>query len=204
MLVRDAQQIIVQHSDLDPNYKDGGDSCARTGPMARAGSLIDIDNVPYFITPLNEVVRHPTQPGFNDPAKTSRDNVVQFMCADLDPQRAAALHYAEAGWVNSDILMPDVRYYLYKVARKQAPLYLRVLGPVFLRLSILWASYIQPNEEVNQLACMVSVLDPKYARMLLKHHSKLEDNLETYWNGWRDQSDIGDAILANLKAQASK
>lgn len=206
-LIRDAAGIIMQHNKYDNNKLDlasGGDSCARTGPLAKAGYLIDIDNIPRFILPTNEVVRHPTESLFNTADKTSRDNIVQFFCADMDSQRASALHYAEKGHVNADVLMPDVRFYLYKVARKEAPALIKYLGPLWLKGAILWASYIAPDEEVNQLACMVSVLEPKYASMLLKHHSKFEANLKEYWDGWRDQKEVGEAILSNVKNQAAK
>lgn len=199
MIKRDKNNIIVQHSDINLFYADGGDSCARTGPMAAAGSAVDIANLPFFITSTQEIVRHPGQAEYNDAELTSRDNVVQFMVADQDCQRASAFKYAKAGRVNKDWLSPSVRLYLYKIARQPAPLWIWILGNVNMAVDLVWNTKVKPDEEINQYICMCSVLGSFWASHLITMHPNLGQNLKDYWQGWRDQTELQVALLQILK-----
>ena len=204
MIKRDKAGVIVQHSLDNPFYADGGDSAPRTGPMAAAGSTIDLANLAYFISRDHRIVRHPGQAEWNNPAKTSRDNVVQFMVANQDCQRAAASQYARAGRVNADWLSPSVRLYLYKVARVKPPLLIFLLGYLNLAIDLIWNCKIKPDEEMNQFICMCTVYGQFWSAKLLQMHPNLELNLQGYWNKWRDNAEIGQALLQILKDKAKK
>ena len=208
MIKRDKAGIIVQHSLDNPFYADGGDSAPRTGPMAAAGSTIDLANLAYFISRDHRIVRHPGQAEWNNPAKTSRDNVVQFMVADHDCQRLAALYYARDGRVNADWLSPSVRLYLYKVARVKPPLLIFLLGYLNLAIDLVWNCKVKPDDEINQFICMCAVMGQRWAKMLIKYHPSLEQNLVDYWGdekgngGWRDQPELKNALLKIVTEKA--
>ena len=197
MLKRDKAGIVCQHPTMD-----GGDSCARTGPLAAAGSAIDLANLAYFVTSEKTLVRHPGQPEWNDDKKTSRDNVVQWAVADQQCQRPTALKYAKAGRVNADYLSPSVRLYLYKIARVAPPLWIKVLGYLNLLVDLVWNTKVKPDEELNQFTCICSVMGQFWSSSLLKMHPNLEANMTDYWCGWRMQPELKDALLSIIKKAA--
>jgi hypothetical protein len=219
MIVRDDLQIVVQHNASErPNYiyKDGGDSCARTGPLA-LGSELDRKNLVLFVVNVGdhkELVRHPTQNikaegmkyAFNDPRSTSRDNVIQWAAGVTkdSPQecRDVCLYYAKKGWVNKDFLDFACRLYLYEKAGAKAPLCIRVLGKINLGASLVWNTKIKPNDEVNQFTLMCIHFGRNWSRRLLTWHPDIGKGLRLYWDGWRNQPEIGAAISYSLFARA--
>lgn len=206
MIKRDQYGIICQHSKDDPNYMDGGDSLRATGIMALCGSERDTNLLIkfYFSSISGLLVRHPFQNNWNEFYKTSRDQVVCAV-ASGDLSRAC-FAYLKRGKVNQDVLDPSVRYYLYKCAgcSEATPRLIKILGKLFLFLSLVWNTKIKPDEEMNQFACICIVMGKFWSRKLYDWHPDVEKNIRDYWSGWRDQAEIGEALIAKLKSVAGR
>lgn len=198
MIKRDQYNIICQHDPNNLQYMDGGDSASRTGIMALCGSQIDKELLTKFLDKDFKVVRHPTQPEWNDSSKTSRDQLVcWFAGMSIQSQvLAAQVRKNYNFFVNKDFLMPDVRNHL-KLCSGQSG---SILGYLMLNISILWAAYIKPEAEINQLLSMCLVAGPKYVHRLMDHHSEMMKNLKEYWSGYpfRDQNEIYEYLDAKI------
>lgn len=197
MITRDEHGIIVQHPSMD-----GGDSLSRTGIMALCGSEQDREKIPFFEAKGAVLVRHPYQSKWNDPNKTSRDQIVCAAASGL--LKVPAWNYARTGKVNKDFLMPAVRLYLYKCAGSEAPLWIRTLGKVNLFIDLVWNTKIKPNDEMNQFACICIVMGPWWCDKLLSWHPDVIGNINGYWGNWRNQPEIGAALIRKLMEEAEK
>lgn len=206
MIVRDRWGIICQHYKDDTPI-DGGDSASRTGIMALCGSAADKNVMVTFYEynvndGLKRLVRHPFQSKWNHEELTSRDQLVCFVAGLkgsywwLD-MLAKEFNKAYKFRINSDILAPDVKLHLNLCANIVpwwAP-----LGYAYLRLAILWACFVRPDDELNQILCQCIVAGKKYVRMLCKLHPNWIKNTQDYWGGWRDQEEIGEALIQKVK-----
>jgi hypothetical protein len=204
MLKRDSHGIICQHSVLDPNYMDGGDSLRATGIMALCGSQDDKRLLPLFDEALGYLCRHPWQEEWKSVAKTSRDQVV---CAVASGLPRSVKQYLEDGVVNKDFLDFGVRLYMYKTIGQKAPAWLRFLGTINLFLSLVWNTKIKPSSEMNQFACICIVMGPWWCDKLMTWHPDIFGNINEYWGatgGWRNQPEIGRALLSKLFTEATK
>jgi len=202
MIKRDQFDIIIQHAKDDPNYLDGGDSCSRTGIMARTGSIRDKANLGKFVTNDHQVVRHPMQPKFNDPKETSRDALVCFFMANAPVQKEAAFYYAKKWFVNKDFLDPAVRLFFWKTSVIDVPLWLQILGRVWLSGALLWNCFIMPEHEQNQFAGLCLSTGRRWITLLYWWHPDLNKNIRNYWSGWRDQDEIGFAYMETIRVAA--
>lgn len=203
-IVRDVHNIIVQQPE-----NDGGDSAFTTGIMAFSGSIKDEKLCPQFITDNHKLVRHPYQStntgtaAHNDAKATSRDQVLAFFAGlnngiiDLRLKKTC-INYASNWFVNSDILLPLNRVYLYKLAQTNAPMYLYPLAYINLILHLLWTKLIDKDTELNQTALMCAVYGPVWLRLLLKLRPDTYININAYFSGWRDKAEIGAAFIARL------
>lgn len=192
MIKRDEHNIICQHNPNVPDYSDGGDSASRTGIMALCGSKIDAGLLPEFYDLNAGLVRHPFQEQWDDAALTSRDQLVMWAagCSVTHQQVALAAQRRYSWHINKDILAPDVRGHL----RRCAGLKPTLLQQAWLTLSILWQSRA-PDEECNQLLVMCVIAGP-WALKLFNHMlPNWKTNVKQYWSGWRDQSEIGTALV---------
>lgn len=206
MIVRDNNGIICQHYKDDTPI-DGGDSASRTGIMATCGSERDMSLLKWFFVfsdkfKYAEIVRHPFQEKWNNPKLTSRDQLVCFAsgcyyCFDLTSTMWIKSILRKYKFnINSDILAPDVKLHLHLCARSMpwwAP-----IGYAYLRLAILWACFVRPDDELNQILCQCLVAGRQYVRMLTKLHPDWKKNVMDYWGGWRDQKEIGEALIEKV------
>lgn len=194
-VVRDASGIIVQVDIYNPLTvpKDGGDSAARTGIMAAFGNQKDIEALRKNWKASN---RHPWQEQWKDVRKQSRDQQVCLMAGAhaVSPEFARSINNFPGLTINNDVLAPDVVLHMRK-ATGEDRWYHYIFGVPFLYLSILWASYVQPTHELNQLACQALVAGPKYLRLLKKLHPNYNDNFKAYFDGWRDQQEISAFVI---------
>ncbi len=200
MIVRDEYGFIGQvgvFADGTPNTKDldFGDCAGRTGILAMCDSERDKELLPAFINRYSSLLmRYPGQAerGYDDPSQTSRD---QLICWVAGNNNACSLSYAQAGYINKDVLGFDVRLYLYKAAQTAPPIYIKTLGMIQLPLSILWSCLITPDHELNQLICMLSQFDSKWTKMMVRLHPDWKKNLTDYWNGWRNMPEISEMLI---------
>jgi len=180
---------------------DNGDSAFSTGLSAFGGSEQDARLMLLFIV-NNQLVRHPystdntgTAP-HNSPLATSRDQAIAFFSGisgriDLVVQ-FAALELARKWRINSDVLSPSNKLFLYYCSGlASAPLWLEILGRINLALDILFACLINPKHEVNQITVTSCVIGRRWARFLYWLHPDLFGNIDDYFNGWRTREPIG-------------
>lgn len=201
MIHRDKYGIICQHDIycliVPEEFRplDGGDSANRTGIMAMCGSKQDRELIFKFIV-SGGFCRHPYQPQWADPKKSSRDQLVAYAAGlGTFSKYFAEMLVDKYKWhINKDILLPDVRGHLRRCAGKKTTW----LQDLFLTLSILWSTKITPKEEQNQIICMVIMAGGKFKKLYIRLHPDIRGNLTEYWNGWRDQPEIGDALYEKL------
>jgi len=200
-LPRDKYSIISQ-----PNQDgtvDNGDSAFSTGLMAGSGSALDASLMPLFVK-TGWLVRHPystdntgTAP-HNDPKATSRDQVVTFFfgakIANNAQVNAACMRYARGWRINSDVLAPHYKLYLYKCAGEKPPLWLLILGTMFQTLSLLFDVYVKPDTEKNQSVAMNIVFGKPYITFLYKYHPNVFKNVNEYFCHWRQRCSIAAAL----------
>lgn len=208
MLVRDTENIIVQHNRDYPAQADGGDSASRTGIMALCGSYVDKQLLSKFITNDWKLVRHPTQDKWNNPKLTSRDQLICWAAGlhNDTTQWLTIREYSKKFFINKDVLPPDVRLFLHLISNKRPSSALKFWGNLFLAAHVYYNTKIKPDTEQNQLICMLLALakvDARYDKLLRKYiaqHKTLGTNLLQYWGGtpWRDQVEIFHAMMTAL------
>lgn len=201
MIKRDQYGIIVQHNLDHPDQMDGGDSASRTGIMAMCGSIQDGNRLVAFAF-KDGLVRHPKQWGWADPEKTSRDQLICYAagvhsCGWVLSPRVVVINYARGNFINKDVLLPHVRFALYKAAGYLAPLWIRLLAKPMMIAHLIWSCRIRPNEEQNQTVCLCSIYGDWWIRKIYDWHPNLGANLYDYWAGkpWRDQKEIAENIM---------
>ena len=189
MIVRDIHGIIVQHDPQDPNYADGGDSAARVGIMAAFGSKVEQGVLQYY---WDAPRRHPFQTRWYRVADFSRDQWIPWMAGYWAMGRVPPNKFI---WrVNKDILLPD--QWLHRaICSKAARWYHYPLGYLFLFLHIMWACYVRPGHELNQIASQALVAGPWWLRLLYKSHPNYNKNFREYYGGWRNQPEIAEFII---------
>jgi hypothetical protein len=207
VIKRDEFGIIVQHNLDHPEQMDGGDSASRTGIMAMCGSIQDWDLLSKFLVETDVkkwpyLVRHPEQKKWNDPKETSRDQLICWAAGGGSRgfylfAIQTLIAYAESWTINKDVLLPHVRFALYKAARYPAPLWIRLLAKPMMTAHLIWATKINPDDEQNQNVCLCSIYGDEWLKRLRDWHPNLYGNLIRYWAGkpWRDQKEISEAMI---------
>jgi len=201
-MIRDANGIIMQYDPSNPNPVSGGDSAARTGLAALSGSAQDAALLHLFVID-KLLVRHPFEAGSNDPTNTSRDQLVPFIagCKLSGNVELAKKLRQSYGWrINNDVLDPGVQLHM-DLCSNRTPI-LSLLGYPWLILSILWACYIAPDHELNQLMSQCLVAGRFYVRLLCRlYPGDWKSNFTTYFNGWRDLPDLCDMIIKRVEQE---
>lgn len=162
-----------------------------------AGFDIPHDLMDYFVTMGGKLIRHPYQSGWNRPEETSRDQLVGYLAGAPKIWRKI-LDENYCMNVNKDILLPDVILYKKTLADKATILH-KVFGYPFLILSIIYTCKVTPDHELNQLGVICHHMGKKWFRLLAKLHPDWENNILSYWNGWRNQPELGEALVRKFK-----
>lgn len=198
MISRDEYGIIIQTDPNDPSYKDGGDSAARMGISALENPA-DRDWLFLFNSDTG-LVRHPFQLNWNDPKLTSRDQLVQFLVGTKKSTAFVTWIFHNKLFINKDIILPDVRLYMYKCADMNPPLWLKILGNANMWLSLIWNTKLKPNEELNQFTCMCIRLG--WSKRLIDWHPDIEGNIRSYWQreGYNRPEELGEILIRKLKS----
>jgi len=201
MIVRDSYGLIVQHRRNDSRYADGGDTASRMGIW----NLCHPENqtpLTAFVRAWRKLVRHPYQEEWDNPDKTSRDQLVCYVAgADITSCKIARSAY----WfnINSDILLPDVQLHLSLRADHWTKYLWFIPGTINLYLSVLWACFVKPDHELNQLICVISSHPWKrwFFRELNSLNPEWSYNLHEYWCEWRDQREICEALMSYVSRE---
>lgn len=204
MIQRDEHGIICQfQQDSDGSTRlDGGDSLSRESMMAISGSEEDIKLLPLFITSDGLLCRHPYQTQWAGSHLSSRDQIVCALMTGQFPEQAK--YYVETGRVNKDFLDWGVRWAICEVYGFEKPFLVKHLGPTNLKLSMFWNTKIDPDHEQNQFVCICIVMGPWWAKKLIDWHPNIEANIMGYWDSWRGQREIADALIRKLHEVASQ
>lgn len=195
---------ILGQGDLnDPSYFDCGDSDFKTSISTLGGNEQDKTLIPVFVI-NGKLVRHPTDPKWSNPDLTSRDQLIAYVTGCWASGNAAIVKTLRETYklnINKDILvMPDVQNHM----RLCAGLPGFWLGYAWLNISILYAANYDKEHELNQLLAMCIVAGPKYVKKLNKEFPTWRENLTEYWSGWRDNKEIGEALIARAEQELSK
>lgn len=213
MIIRDKYGIIVQHDKTNPLYKDGGDSAARTGIATMVG-LVNYNwlGIQAFEVGNGILVRHPIQAPYNNPNSFSRDQLLQFVGGLRDVKMAKRIFWSRvrAGflaqnkldidlkpkkWYDRDILTPSHMGHLLRAAQIYWLYPLLVISYAWLLIDILWSTKVMPYQESNQIICMCSVAGKWALKLYCWLHPDFRAPIKKYWGEWRDQAEIGDAII---------
>lgn len=223
MIKRDDRGIIVQHSKEDPAYGDGGDSAMRTGLMALSGSDIDRYNLfMFFKSKENLLVRHPAQVPWNNPKNFTRDQLTCYMAgASLqEPYITKSIYKAclkrgfraqntESDYEGTtkkfpdgaDLLSPADILFLAVCTDVHflGLLGLSIIGAPWFLLNLLYATKIKPYGEQNQILCQCLVFGKLATKLYTKLHPNYKKAISDYWGGWRDQPEIGQALIDKVE-----
>jgi hypothetical protein len=155
-------------------------------------------------------VRHPTEVPANNPDRFSRDqlmclisglyfagleNIVRVLYVNCVLAKHRAQNHiedngSEKKW-GADLLDSAAMDNLRRCSKIQST----ALGRANLVIDILYASFIDPKTETNQLLCMCKVAGPKWVRFFRFCHRSLKKNIRTYWSEWRGEKDLAEHII---------
>lgn len=218
---RDKLGCVMQHDIYDETKRlDGGDSASRVGIMALCGSEVD----KVVVTLYEQVglgMRHPTQEPWNNTGNFTRDQLTCLAAGLSAANQVTACRrlydsHRERGWrcqnVDKDYpgtrkkwpdgpdwLAPDLRLHLRLCASIPSKNYF--IGWAFLAASLVYNTKIKPEAEQNQFICQLVIAGPEWVKRYKRMHPNWRKNVNEYWDGWRDQGEIGDAIVRLLSKE---
>jgi hypothetical protein len=218
MIRRDEHGIICQHDPADPSYMDGGDSSHRTGIMAMCGSARDKFLLANFIL-FGKGRRHPSQKDYSDPRSWTRDQLIPTMAGLKETgrtydarklfmshlkrgficQNELNIHLEPKAWYDRDILSPSHIGHLILCA-KVYPLYpFLIFSWLWMTLDLLWTTKVTPTKESNQPIVMFITAGKFWVKAFNWLQPNWRDTVRSYWGGWRDQSEIGEALIKKVE-----
>ena len=197
MIPRDSLGIIGQQQP--DGSIDFGDGCFKTCMANIAG--LEHCSVRHFQRDDGKIVRHPTDPKWSNPDLTSRDQLIPWLAAchfvgckylvwcTLKP------NYYFSYRINKDLLIdPSIRWFMRRCSGDNSYSW---IGDKFLRLNIWWAS--KTDHEIHQLLVMAWVLG--YLDYFCAKVPDWENRLCDYWDGWRGQPEISNALILKIKKE---
>jgi hypothetical protein len=172
----------------DNGATDYQDSSRLAGIMAIVGHEKSPDCARYIVN--GEYRRHPLEYEYD----FSRDQTI-CLIAGLWAQG----HYQMVDRkmvTGKDIFTPAHMGHFRRCANKKS----NIIQDAWLWLDVLWSCFIKPMAEPNQLLCMLFVAESKYLKFWTKYNKQWEKSISTYWNGWRNESEISGLIIKKVKS----
>lgn len=208
-------QFDSQGLPKDTGASDHMDSCRSAGLMATFSHPQAPDMRKYLIN--SEGVRHPVEFPANNPKNFTRDQLMP-LAAGLHQQgyneEVLVLYKAaKARWYRAqdteadvpgstkkfpngaDLLSPSHMNHL-RICSGQKPL---LLGKIWILIDILSNALLPTQNEPNQLMTMCEVAGPFYIKMWRKLNPKLNDQIVSYWAGWRDESEFAQFLIEKFQ-----
>jgi hypothetical protein len=201
MIHRDSLGFPGQHDLNDPTYLDFGDSDFKAAMFSIGGSTWDKDLIEAFVV-KDQLVRHPNDPKWKDPKLTSRDQLIAYISALYFCKKfeLAAILAGQYYWhINKDIFAPDLQWHK-QVCAGNPKTFWRFIGRPWLLISIVWSTKIKPDHELNQILCQCMVAGKEFVTMLCVLHPDWKKNLRDYWGNWRDNAEVGEALIKKIQA----
>lgn len=159
---------------------------ARLAGISTAFGHVNFDCTKYVVN--GKYVRHPNEAIYD----FSRDQAICLMAGLHAMGRSDLVN--ESYITGKDVLSPSVKGFIARCQGKKATLF----QDLFLIIDIMWASYVKPRHELNQLLCMLQLAPSKYLKLLKSHHPSIEENVVNYWAGWRDEPALASSILQKV------
>jgi hypothetical protein len=181
---------------------DYNDSSHLAGMLAVTNHHQQVDCENYLIdrivdrdTPLGNYVRHPAEIQYD----FSRDQFIPLACGLIAQGRGCMVQTRFV--TGRDILPPSVRG-LVRIAHGKNP---QLHHRLWLKLEILWHSYIQPLDEPNQIIALCSVYGDEYLNLWTKHNKLWRWSLRRYWSeldgAWRDEKELCEHIIKYVESK---
>jgi hypothetical protein len=135
-------------------------------------------------------LRHPRENRYD----MSRD---QAVCLVAGIYKQGGMYEVRRDLINGkDILSPSVLGHIRRCQGRKATW----LQDQWLKLDIMWAAYVKPEDEINQLLCMIMIAGPSWVQLFKKHHKNWKANLRAYWCGWRGEPELCEWIIGKVEA----
>ena len=183
---------------------DYNDSSHLAGLLALTGHPQAVDCENYVIdrivdrdTPLGNYVRHPAEIQYD----FSRDQFIPLACGLIAQGRG---YMVQTRFITGrDILPPSVRG-LVRIAQGKKPMCYQI---AWLKLEILWHSYIQPLEEPNQIIALCSAYGDEYLKLWTKHNKLWKWSIRRYWSQldghWRAEPELAEWVIGYVTTKTS-
>lgn len=173
----------------DQGATDLNDSARLAGIMTTFEWPQKVDCSKYVVN--KKYVRHPNEKNY---ISFSRD---QFTCLIAGLYKQGHYGLVDSKFIDGkDFLSPSVKGHEQRCKNKKSSW---IQDQVFW-FDILWACYIKPTSENNQLLCMLEThYDKKYIKFYLKNCKVWRENIRSYWCGWRNEPELAEHIIKFLE-----
>jgi len=222
-LPRDSSKIIMQSQK---SGNDGGDSAHRTGVAAFCNSAMDKALLPKFENGKGLMIRHPTQPPWNDPNNCSLDQLKGYAAGcwragRVDIMKRLLAKCAERAWtcqniedadpgppVNvkkknppvGDLIQPHEIMCL-RIASGDTLAYQDPIAQFWMYGAIQIAD--RSNQADNNNLMFESILCGRL-NLFVAAHPNFRDFVRYYWSGWRAQPQMADAVIAVVQKELTR
>ena len=182
---------------------DFADSSHLVGMLAVTGYPKQVDCTRYVVDRYTDrdgvfakYKRHPQEDRYD----FSRDQFIA-LAAGLIAQRKP--YYVRLDFITGrDIMPPSVRG-MVRIAQGKKP---RFYQSAWLKLEILWNSYLQPLDEPNQIICLCSVYGDEYLKLWTKHNKLWKWSIYRYWSqldgAWRSEPELAEWVIKYVESKS--
>lgn len=181
----------------DQNSVDMKDSARLNGMLALFEHPQAIDCANYIVD--GKPTRHPmyAKPETKH-EMLSRDQLICLAAGISKQHKEVYSFYISANYKpeNGDWLSPSHKDHLRRCADKPDTF----LGRLWFWADILYACYVKPLNENNQLISMLVLAGNPYLKFYLKHCKDWKKCIRLYWSGWRGESDFAEFLINKLEA----
>ncbi len=220
---RDAGNIIVQRRG---NGIDGGDSAHRTGVAAFCNSSIDKALLHKFENGNGLMVRHPSQPPWNDPNNCSLDQLKGYAAGcwragQLDVVKRLLARQAARGWTCQNIEDadpgPPIRVHKKKppvgdLIQPHEQMFLRIAAGETLAyqdpLAQFWMyaaiQVADRKKETDNNNLMIESMICGCLNRFVAAHPNYRDFIHHYWSEWRAQPQVAEALIAVVERKLKR
>lgn len=180
----------------DNGAVDMKDSARLAGLMALFEHKNSPDLTKYLIGDKLIPVRHPIYFAIKDKSSmVSRDQIIPF-AAGLWRQDTSYRINPNYKIPNGDWLSPSHKDHLRRCCGEKDTW----LGRIWLWFDVLWACYVRPMDENNQILTMLVLAGKPYLQFYLKNCKDWKKCIRVYWAGWRSEPEFAEFIIDKLEA----
>lgn len=216
----------TEHGFIKDNYSNDLMDCAcRTGLMAICDITTDIALLNKFEIKNGILVRCPEQTwAERNPWNFTRDQLVPFIsgCSQLNSKaivkRVFYKHkerfffcqnyerdFPGSGFKVPDICGPEVIWHMIKIGKIKEWYWFGIIGIPYLLLCFIYNAifYKKEQNQILSIALSHGVLTTKIYLFFIGY-DRLKQSLYDYWCGWRNQKEIADLLLLEVRIKSSQ